>query len=75
MHVTVVFVKMQTSPSVYVTGRPPTTDDRLPTQARTKMPLALILIADGTEEVEFVTPYDGAIAARSHAPAVIVDGS
>lgn len=23
------------------------------------MPSALILIADGTEEIEFVTPYDG----------------
>ena len=23
------------------------------------MPTALILIADGTEEIEFVTPYDG----------------
>jgi len=23
------------------------------------MPAALILIADGTEEIEFVTPYDG----------------
>lgn len=25
----------------------------------TKMPKALILIADGSEEIEFVTPYDG----------------
>jgi hypothetical protein len=24
-----------------------------------KMPKALILIADGSEEIEFVTPYDG----------------
>jgi putative intracellular protease/amidase len=24
------------------------------------MPSALILIADGSEEIEFVTPYDGA---------------
>jgi hypothetical protein len=23
------------------------------------MPSALVLIADGTEEIEFVTPYDG----------------
>lgn len=26
------------------------------------MPSALILIADGTEEIEFVTPYDGTIS-------------
>jgi hypothetical protein len=24
-----------------------------------KMPKALILVADGSEEMEFVTPYDG----------------
>jgi len=63
------FVRMRTSTSVYVTRRLLTTDYRLTFSSSTtnKMPSALILIADGTEEIEFVTPYDGAIAARSHA--------
>jgi hypothetical protein len=26
------------------------------------MPTAIVLIADGSEEIEFVTPYDGKLA-------------
>jgi putative intracellular protease/amidase len=29
------------------------------------MPRALLLVADGSEEIEFVTPYDGTFAAPS----------
>jgi putative intracellular protease/amidase len=28
------------------------------------MPRALILVADGSEEIEFVTPYDGTLSAN-----------
>ncbi|KAI9788877.1 MAG: hypothetical protein M1816_006541 [Peltula sp. TS41687] len=33
------------------------------------MPSALILIADGTEEIEFITAYDGIAASRGNRPA------
>jgi protein DJ-1 len=36
------------------------------------MPKALILVADGSEEIEFVTPYDGKspTAYKPHSPSV-----
>ena len=36
------------------------------------MPKALILVADGSEEIEFVTPYDGKTFPRSFYRAAIL---